>query len=180
MVGRERADYTATRAALHDAGLAALEGWAAPPAVWRRHGLEVAGEHPRSAADALTASGASLAAVLAVARAEGAPADMLAACGHPRIADSLEVGVMYRGYIARQAKEIAEYRASTGLPLPPLDYATLSGLSAEERVLLGAAQPGSVAAAGRIAGVRPATLLRLFQVARASQRAQQPRREHRV
>lgn len=47
-----------------------------------------------------------------------------------------------------------------------MDYGALPGLSAEEREILGRVRPATLHAAARTPGVRPSTLLSLFQIAR--------------
>lgn len=64
----------------------------------------------------------------------------------------------YAPYLARQASEIALMRREESVPLPPLDYATIPGLSVEMVERLSQAAPPTLAAAGRIRGITPAAL----------------------
>ena len=67
--------------------------------------------------------------------------------------------IKYAGYIDRQADEIARLRRQESLPIPQnLDYSAVRGLSNEIRQKLSAAQPTTLARAGRISGVTPAAL----------------------
>ena len=73
----------------------------------------------------------------------------------------------YRGYLDRQRREIEAFKAGDGMPLPAsLSFSELTGVSTEELQLLSTARPDSVHAASRIPGVRPSTLLLLFQRAK--------------
>ena len=86
---------------------------------------------------------------------------------HPRVAESVEIAIKYKGYLLRQRKEMDEFSASSGLTLPPsLSFSDLTGVSTEELELLHHAQPTTVHAASRIQGIRPSTLLQLFQRSR--------------
>ena len=67
--------------------------------------------------------------------------------------------IKYAGYIDRQADEIARLRRQESLPIPEnLDYSAVRGLSNEIQQKLSAAQPTTLARAGRISGVTPAAL----------------------
>ena len=67
-----------------------------------------------------------------------------------------------------QQKEIDAFKHSDELPLPAdVNYReALPSISAEEAELLGRVKPVSVHAARRIAGIRPSTLIMLYQLAR--------------
>jgi tRNA uridine 5-carboxymethylaminomethyl modification enzyme len=68
----------------------------------------------------------------------------------------LECRVKYRGYIARQEREIARTRELEELRLPAgLDYATLPTLSSEVREKLMRVRPRTLGQAARIPGVTP-------------------------
>ena len=74
-------------------------------------------------------------------------------------ANQVATQIKYAGYIDRQADEIARLRRQESLPIPQnLDYSAVRGLSNEIRQKLSAAQPTSLARAGRISGVTPAAL----------------------
>ncbi len=73
----------------------------------------------------------------------------------------------YAPYVARQDSELRELRASEALGLgDQFPYADIPGLSREMVERLGAAQPATLAAAGRIPGVTPAALAALLVHAR--------------
>ena len=73
----------------------------------------------------------------------------------------------YAPYLARQDGELRELRASEALPLGDgFPYDQIPGLSREMAERLSAAQPASLAAAGRVAGVTPAALAALLVHAR--------------
>jgi tRNA uridine 5-carboxymethylaminomethyl modification enzyme len=73
----------------------------------------------------------------------------------------------YAPYLARQDAELRDLRASEALMLAPdFPYAAVPGLSNEMVELLTSAAPGTLAAAGRVAGVTPAALSALLVHAR--------------
>jgi len=77
----------------------------------------------------------------------------------PQVAEQVEIGVKYAGYINRQTEEIDRLRRfeHTALPLD-FDYQTVDGLSNEIKQKLGDARPQSLAQASRIPGVTPAAV----------------------
>jgi tRNA uridine 5-carboxymethylaminomethyl modification enzyme len=78
----------------------------------------------------------------------------------PRVRAQLEVEALYGGYLARQATEARQLRATETLRLPDsLDYGAIGGLSAEAREKLSAARPASIAALGRIPGINPPAIM---------------------
>ena len=82
----------------------------------------------------------------------------------------LEVEALYSGYLARQATEVRQLRATEALSLPPeLDYARVNGLSAEAREKLSAVRPVSLAALGRIPGINPPAVMAVLGHLRRAQ-----------
>ena len=85
----------------------------------------------------------------------------------PDVAEQLEIEARYRGYLQRQAADIAAFRREEGLALPAdLDFAGMSGLSGELRQALHRVRPTSLGAAARIPGMTPAALTLLYRHAR--------------
>lgn len=79
------------------------------------------------------------------------------------VAEQLEIDALYAGYLSRQDADIVAFRRDEALRLPAdLDYGGVPGLSAEVSEKLSAAQPPTLAAAARIAGVTPAALSTLL------------------
>ena len=75
------------------------------------------------------------------------------------VAEQVEIGVRYAGYLERQQADIARQQNSEQLPIPPdFDYGAVRGLSAEVLQKLEAARPATVGQARRIAGVTPAAV----------------------
>jgi tRNA uridine 5-carboxymethylaminomethyl modification enzyme len=75
------------------------------------------------------------------------------------VAEQVEIGVKYAGYIERQQHEIARAARYEDAALPlDLDYAAVSGLSNEVRQKLFAHRPQTIAQAGRISGITPAAV----------------------
>jgi tRNA uridine 5-carboxymethylaminomethyl modification enzyme len=82
----------------------------------------------------------------------------------------LEVEALYQGYLARQATEVRQLRATEALSLPAeLDYACVNGLSAEAREKLSAVRPMSLAALGRIPGINPPAVMAVLGHMRRAQ-----------
>ncbi|XP_050310929.1 protein MTO1 homolog, mitochondrial [Anthonomus grandis grandis] len=77
----------------------------------------------------------------------------------------LHIEALYEGAISEQRQEVQEVRDNEGLLLPrDLDYnADTLSLSFEEREKLAVVQPQTIAAASRIPGVTPSSLLRLLR-----------------
>ncbi len=71
----------------------------------------------------------------------------------------LEVEARYAGYIERQQREIEKFSRQEALALPrDLDYAEVTGLSAEARQRLQSARPATLGQASRLEGVTPASV----------------------
>ncbi len=82
----------------------------------------------------------------------------------PRIAAQLEIDSRYAGYLERQEADIRAFRREEALALPPdLDYAAISGLSAEMRCKFNTIRPHTLGAAARVPGVTPAALVALLR-----------------
>ncbi len=81
------------------------------------------------------------------------------AAADARVAEQVEIGIKYAGYLDRQRDEIERQRRHEDTAIPDtFDYATVSGLSAEVAQKLVRARPQTVGQAGRIAGVTPAAI----------------------
>ena len=75
------------------------------------------------------------------------------------VTDEVEIQIKYAGYLARQLKQVEEFRKEEARHLPPdLDYAAIVGLRLEAREKLAAIRPLSIGQAGRISGVSPADI----------------------
>ena len=71
----------------------------------------------------------------------------------------VEIQVKYAGYLARQEKQVAEFKQEETRLLPAdLDYASIAGLRLEARDKLSQIRPVSIGQAGRISGVSPADI----------------------
>ncbi|HWU52119.1 MAG TPA: tRNA uridine-5-carboxymethylaminomethyl(34) synthesis enzyme MnmG [Tahibacter sp.] len=76
-----------------------------------------------------------------------------------RVAEQVEIGVKYAGYLERQRDEIERQRRHEDTRIPAgFDYAGVSGLSAEVAQKLARALPQTIGQASRIAGVTPAAI----------------------
>lgn len=85
----------------------------------------------------------------------------------PLLAEEVEEDAAYAPYLARQDAELRDLRASDGVPLGAgFPFAEVPGLSREMVERLEKAQPDTLAAAGRIAGITPAALASLLVHAR--------------
>ena len=75
------------------------------------------------------------------------------------VTEEVEIQVKYAGYLARQLKQVAEFKAEEARLLPAdLDYGAITGLRLEAREKLELIRPLSVVQAGRISGVSPADI----------------------
>ncbi|MDT8409704.1 MAG: tRNA uridine-5-carboxymethylaminomethyl(34) synthesis enzyme MnmG [Wenzhouxiangellaceae bacterium] len=79
------------------------------------------------------------------------------------VAEQVETGIRYAGYLDRQSQDIERTRASETMPIPPdFDFARVRGLSAEVLEKLQRQQPTTLGQAGRIPGVTPAAISQLM------------------
>ncbi|HLU13368.1 MAG TPA: tRNA uridine-5-carboxymethylaminomethyl(34) synthesis enzyme MnmG [Arenimonas sp.] len=81
------------------------------------------------------------------------------------VAEQVEIGVKYAGYLERQRDEVARNREHEDTRIPAdFDYAGLPGLSAELQAKLAGTRPETLGQAQRIPGMTPAavSLLRVY------------------
>ena len=75
------------------------------------------------------------------------------------VTEEVEIQVKYAGYLARQEKQVEEFRKEEARQLPAdLDYMSIGGLRLEARQKLQEIKPLSIGQAGRISGVSPADI----------------------
>ena len=75
------------------------------------------------------------------------------------VTQEVEIQVKYAGYLARQEKQVAQFKAEECKALPAdLDYESIVGLRLEARQKLSQIKPLSIGQAGRISGVSPADI----------------------
>ena len=75
------------------------------------------------------------------------------------VTQEVEIQVKYAGYLARQEKQVAQFKAEERKSLPAdLDYESIVGLRLEARQKLSQIKPLSIGQAGRISGVSPADI----------------------
>ncbi len=162
-VGSERAARTAEKARLLEAWRERLESLSLTPDAAARFGLTVNRDGRRRSAFALLSHpGVDMARLARIwPELAGIP---------PAIVEQLEIAARYEGYLRRQEADIALFRREESLRLPrDIDYRRIPGLSAEVRAILDAARPATLGAAGRLPGMTPAALARLYRhVARAA------------
>jgi len=85
------------------------------------------------------------------------------------VAEQVEIGAKYSGYLQRQHDEIARQQHHETQPIPSaFDYAAVRGLSTEVRQKLERVRPETIGQAQRIPGMTPAAIsLLLVHIARA-------------
>ncbi|UHQ20414.1 tRNA uridine-5-carboxymethylaminomethyl(34) synthesis enzyme MnmG [Lysobacter sp. KIS68-7] len=85
-----------------------------------------------------------------------------------KVAEQVEIGVKYAGYLDRQRDEIARQQRHETTPIPEgFDYASVRGLSAEVQQKLERVRPQTIGQAQRIPGMTPAAIsLLLVHLAR--------------
>ncbi len=75
------------------------------------------------------------------------------------VTEEVEIQIKYAGYLARQLKQVAEFKAEESRLLPEnVDYSTIHGLRLEAQEKLAAIRPMSIGQAGRISGVSPSDI----------------------
>ena len=75
------------------------------------------------------------------------------------VTTEVEIQIKYAGYLARQQKQVEEFRKEEARLLPPdMDYNAIHGLRLEARQKLSQIRPMSIGQAGRISGVSPADI----------------------
>ena len=75
------------------------------------------------------------------------------------VKQEVEIQVKYAGYLARQEKQVAEFKKEESRLLPvDLDYMSIAGLRLEAREKLNEIRPMSIGQAGRVSGVSPADI----------------------
>ncbi|MGO1070802.1 tRNA uridine-5-carboxymethylaminomethyl(34) synthesis enzyme MnmG [Lysobacter sp. CA199] len=139
--------------------------WAAPNNALGREiaqtlGIEVSREC--SARDLLKRPELDYAKLMQVASLGPAVAEM-------EVAEQVEIGVKYAGYLDRQREEIERQQRNEGTPIPDgFDYAGVRGLSLEVQQKLERVRPQTVGQAQRIPGMTPAAIsLLLVHLTRA-------------
>ena len=75
------------------------------------------------------------------------------------VTEEVEIQIKYAGYLARQEKQVQEFKKEESRRLPEsIDYHAISGLRLEARQKLSEIRPMSIGQAGRISGVSPADI----------------------
>ena len=75
------------------------------------------------------------------------------------VTEEVEIQIKYAGYLARQEKQVAEFKKEEARLLPTdLDYNAIAGLRLEARDKLNDIRPVSIGQASRISGVSPADI----------------------
>ena len=75
------------------------------------------------------------------------------------VTQEVEIQVKYAGYLARQEKQVAEFKKEESRLLPKnLDYSAIAGLRLEAREKLAEIRPMSIGQASRVSGVSPADI----------------------
>ena len=75
------------------------------------------------------------------------------------VTEEVEIQIKYAGYLARQEKQVAEFRREESRLLPlDLDYNAVNGLRLEAKEKLSRIRPVSIGQASRISGVSPSDI----------------------
>ena len=90
-----------------------------------------------------------------------------------QVAEQVEIGVKYAGYLNRQRDEIARQQRHETTPIPEgFDYAGVRGLSMEVQQKLERVRPQSIGQAQRIPGMTPAAISLLLVHLERARRSQ--------
>jgi tRNA uridine 5-carboxymethylaminomethyl modification enzyme len=157
LVGWDRGDRFAEKLEQLEQAEAMLGGLELTPRQAAGHGIHVNQDGTARSARALLAQpGVDLARLATVWPAlQGIPHD---------VAEQIEIEARYAPYLQRQASDIADFRREEALTLPvDLDFAALSGLSGELRLVLDRVRPRTLGAASRLPGMTPAALTLLYR-----------------
>ncbi len=94
-----------------------------------------------------------------VTYADLAPFDAQRPALSAAVTDEVEIQVKYAGYLARQEKQVADFKKEEARLLPEgIDFESIPGLRLEARQKLSEIRPLSIGQAGRISGVSPADI----------------------
>ena len=118
-------------------------------------------EREYTLADLLRRPNVTYAALLTLTAVDGRPLGGPAVDGaaDPQVAEQVEIGSKYAGYIDRQQDEVARHASHETTRIPAgLDYAQVRGLSHEIRQRWQALRPETVGQAARVYGVTPAAV----------------------
>ena len=75
------------------------------------------------------------------------------------VTDEVEIQIKYAGYLARQEKQVQEFKKEESRRLPEgIDYNAIGGLRLEARQKLSEIRPMAIGHAGRISGVSPSDI----------------------
>ena len=75
------------------------------------------------------------------------------------VTEEVEIQLKYAGYLARQEKQVAEFKKEESRLIPDfIDYNAIPGLRLEAREKLSEIRPMSIGQAGRVSGVSPADI----------------------
>ncbi len=155
-VGRSRAEAFASKAKALEDGAQILNELSLTPTEARKHGLDINQDGRRRTAFGL----------LALPNVDFNRLRTIwpgLSALPPAIAEQLAVDARYAAYVRRQELDVEAYRRDESIALPEnLDFAALSGLSAEIRQKLEHHKPLSLAQAARIEGMTPSALMLLL------------------
>ena len=94
-----------------------------------------------------------------ISYADIAPFDASRPALSEAITEEVEIQIKYAGYLARQEKQVTEFKKEESRLLPgDIDYRAISGLRLEAQEKLSRIRPMSIGQAGRISGVSPADI----------------------
>ena len=94
-----------------------------------------------------------------ISYADIAPFDPKRPCLPEAVTEEVEIQIKYAGYLARQEKQVEEFKKEESRRLPEdIDYRSIVGLRLEAQEKLSEIRPMSIGQAGRISGVSPADI----------------------
>ena len=155
LVSRERLNQVEEKYAQVQREIARLEGCGVPGSPALNEMLTARGTAP-------VANSARLADLVRrpqVSYADIAPFDETRPQLPASVTEEVEIQLKYAGYLARQEKQVEEFKKEEARLLPTdIDYHTIAGLRLEAQEKLAQIRPMSIGQAGRISGVSPADI----------------------
>jgi tRNA uridine 5-carboxymethylaminomethyl modification enzyme len=132
----------------------------------------------RTALDMLCLKGVSVESLMPYIESSARGTTYSASSFPAEIRKRVTIEAQYAPYVTRQNLMAERFKREENMLLPPdLDYATVHGISTEERQILGRVRPESIGMMRRIEGITPTGALRLMMHVRQTERLGEERQQ---